>query len=199
MSFTPFRRIVFSDPPPATVATPATVPAPFASGDPPSVATVASVAGPPAENTLSADLAERAALIEEGARVPQAWAAWFARLDPDRAPPGVSPAAWLAVIDGVGRTLDCWGIEAAALGWAPGELFGLSPGAPFLFVRAEIVALTPRSVTLRQGETLRVFPRGQPTAERRLAATYGNMGGSADERAGDLSKPVGFRERHERK
>ena len=52
------------------------------------------------------DEAERAAIIEEGAGVPRAWAEAYAELEATRARHAVDPAAWLAVMNAVGRFLD---------------------------------------------------------------------------------------------
>ncbi|MEO8926405.1 MAG: hypothetical protein ABI306_04505 [Caulobacteraceae bacterium] len=105
--------------------------------------------------------AERAAIIQEGAGVPAAWADGFARLEALPVPRGVDSAAWLAMMDAAGRFLDQWGGKAAALGWSAGELFGLDPDAPlnrrdkrgaaFYLVGAEVLAVTGEAITLRTG------------------------------------------------
>ena len=90
------------------------------------------------------DLAERAAIVQEGAAVPAEWADGFARLE----------ASWLAMMDAAGRFLDQWGSKAAALGWTPAELFEgprEARGAAFNLAGAEVLAVTAEAITLRKG------------------------------------------------
>ncbi|MGI9170241.1 MAG: hypothetical protein ACR2FH_08725 [Caulobacteraceae bacterium] len=116
------------------------------------------------------DLAERGAIIEEGAGVPAAWADEFARLQALPVPAGVSEPAWRAMIDAAGRFLDRWGGKAAALGWTAGELIGFDPDAPMnrrdrrgaaLFLDgAEVIAVTNQAITGRTGGVVqRVYRR----------------------------------------
>lgn len=85
-------------------------------------------------------IAERAAIVEEGAKVPRAWAEAFARFEVSGAPP--------AVVNGAGRALDAWARKAGALGWTPNELLKLAS-------EGEVVALTADAATLRWPEGLR--------------------------------------------
>ena len=55
---------------------------------------------------LSANFEERAAIAEYDGGAPRAWAEAFAKLQCLPAPDGVSPAIWIAMIDGAGRFLD---------------------------------------------------------------------------------------------
>jgi hypothetical protein len=78
-----------------------------------------------------ADLAERAAIIEFDGGIDREWAEALAGLECSPPPPGVKPATWRKAIDRAARFCDRWGAIAAAEGWTAGELFGLSPAAPF--------------------------------------------------------------------
>jgi hypothetical protein len=163
VTFTPFRLSRGGDGSAAKVAIPAkaghTVPVAFAA--------FATFAGAPLVDTDSETLAERAAIIEEGANVPREWAEGFARLEAMRAPAGTAPATWLAIVTAAGRFIDKWGAHAAALGWTVGELFGLDPnaslnrrGAAFLLADGEVAAVTAEAITLhRGGDVLRVYRR----------------------------------------
>jgi hypothetical protein len=73
---------------------------------------------------------ERAAVIEEGARVPREWAEGFARLNVMEPPLGFSLARWQQLIDDGGRFLDMWGNQAAALGWRVEDVFGVDGVEP---------------------------------------------------------------------
>jgi hypothetical protein len=74
---------------------------------------------------------ERAAIVEFGAGVPRAWAEGFARLHPDRPPPGVPRGRWQVFVDDAGRFLDTWATEAAASGWTAVEVFGCDRDRPW--------------------------------------------------------------------
>jgi hypothetical protein len=74
--------------------------------------------------------AERAAIIEEGAAVPRAWAEGYARLCTMPRPAYISERNWGALIDATGGFLDRWGSRAAQLGWKPEDLFGVHREAP---------------------------------------------------------------------
>jgi hypothetical protein len=73
---------------------------------------------------------ERAAIIEYDAGVLRSWAESFARLNIADQPPGFRHEAWSQLIDDGGRFLDCWGMEAARLGWSALDVFGVHPAAP---------------------------------------------------------------------
>ncbi len=115
------------------------------------------------------DLAERAAIIEEGAKVPRAWAEGFASLEAAPVPAGVSVRDWRAMVDSAGRFLDAWGTKAEALGWSAAELFGLDPmaplgrldrrGAAFFLTRAEVLAITSVAITVRVGASIQNIRR----------------------------------------
>ena len=114
-------------------------------------------------------LAERAAIIQEGAGVPAEWAEGFARLSTAPCPQGIADAAWQGMIDAAGRFLDQWGANAATLGWTAAELFGLDPHAPtrrldrrgaaFFLVDAEVLAVTADLITIRKGGSVLKIPR----------------------------------------
>jgi hypothetical protein len=106
-------------------------------------------------------LAERAAVIAEGAKVPLDWARGFAKLESLPPPVGVELPEWLAVVSAAGRFLDQWGAQAAALGWTAEELFGLDPasplnrldphGAAFFLAGANVVEVGPKAIIFRVG------------------------------------------------
>lgn len=131
----------------------------------PGVSTVSTVS----TNDISGDFEERAAIVQEGARVPEGWAVGFATLAARPPPRGVDPTAWLGMMDAAGRFLDEWASKADALGWSAGELFGLNPDAPmnrldqrgaaFFLVRAEVVAITGAEITIRKGGSIQRIPR----------------------------------------
>jgi hypothetical protein len=117
-------------------------------------------------------LAERAAIIEEGAHVPREWAERFARLEATPAPAFVDPRQWLAVLNAAGRFLDQWGAKAAALGWTADELLSLDPvaplarmdrrGAAFFLAGVEVVEVTAEAITVRSGGAVQRVPRRRP-------------------------------------
>lgn len=107
---------------------------------------------------LATDADERAAITEEGAGIPRAWAEGFARMQCQTPPPGCSRAEWLAVIDAAGRFLDGWASQAAALGWTAIDLFGVGPTWARTDLRgllalvpagAEVVAITADTARVR--------------------------------------------------
>ncbi|MGI8839893.1 MAG: hypothetical protein ACR2F8_03770 [Caulobacteraceae bacterium] len=115
----------------------------------------------PSIETRSDALAERAAIVAEGAGVPAEWADGFAALDAMPVPRGVGEAAWRAMLDAAGRFLDAWGSRCAALGWTADELLGLDADAPmnrldrrgaaFLIMEGEVLAVTGEAITIRMG------------------------------------------------
>ncbi len=106
-------------------------------------------------------LAERAAIIQEGAGVPADWAEGFAQLEASQIPSWVDAIAWQAMIDAAGRFIDAWGAKAAAAGWTAAELFGLDKAAPmrrpdrrgaaFFLVDARVIDVTADAITIRKG------------------------------------------------
>jgi hypothetical protein len=117
----------------------------------------------------ASDVEERAAIVEEGAKVPRKWVEGFAELEARPIPRGVDRATWLAMMDAAGRFLDQWGSAAAALGWTAGELFGPDPTAPlnrrdrrgaaFFLANAEVIAITAEAITLRVGGSVQSLRR----------------------------------------
>jgi hypothetical protein len=98
--------------------------------------------------------AERAAVIEEGAKVPRDWAEAFARLQAMPAPAGVDAADWTAALNGAGRFLDRWGAQAAALGWTAEEVFRFDPtslGAAHFLARANVTEVGHKAIAFRIG------------------------------------------------
>jgi hypothetical protein len=80
---------------------------------------------------LSADnLEERAALIEEGAKVPRLWAEGFAKLCTMPRPESVQPRCWQQLIDNAGRFIDRFAHQARSLGWDTGSVLGCHLGKP---------------------------------------------------------------------
>ena len=121
-----------------------------------SVATVAmSQAGAPGSETDAADretaFQERAALIEDGASVPRAWAEGLASLDLAAPPAGFTPALWQQVVEDGARFLDRWGSEAAELGWSALDVFGVHPVVPTS--RFDAMGLVP---LIRGGEVVAI-------------------------------------------
>ncbi len=107
----------------------------------------------------SDDEDERAALVEEGAGVPRAWAEGFARLLPDHPPADVPPKGWKTIIYDVGRFLDGPFLDVAVkLGWGPYDLFGCDRDRPYaridhmgllwLLNGRKLIALTETTATI---------------------------------------------------
>ena len=104
------------------------------------------------------DPEERAAIIEEGAEVPRAWAEGFAALCAMPPPAGFWPDRWQRIIDATGAFLDRWAGEAIRCGWSDLDVFGCHPDAPdrrfdcmglvLLLDRREVVASTRTAPTL---------------------------------------------------
>ena len=72
---------------------------------------------------------ERAALIEEGAGVPRAWAEGYAALCTMPPPTGFWPERWQRIVDATGAFLDRWAAEAIRCGWSDLDVFGCHEGA----------------------------------------------------------------------
>jgi hypothetical protein len=119
-------------------------------------------------------LEERAAIVEEGAKVPREWAEGFARLCCMSPPGGTNRHEWQAALDGAGRFLDQWAGKAHALGWTASELFGLNPDAPlgrldqrgaaYFLARREVVAVTADEITFRVDDVLQRLRRRPVTS-----------------------------------
>ena len=78
----------------------------------------------------SDDPEERAAIVEEGAGVPRAWAVGYAALCAMPPPSGFSPERWRRVVDAAGIFLDRWGAEAIRCRWSDLDAFGCHPDRP---------------------------------------------------------------------
>lgn len=94
----------------------------------------------PWEDEQAALLAERAAIVEEGARVPRAWAEAFARLDLG-ARQHYPEARARQLVDDAGRFLDRFGNEAARLGWSAVDVFGTKDPSGITSMPAGLVPL----------------------------------------------------------
>ena len=85
-------------------------------------------------------------------RVPTIYLDTWARLNCQK-PTGASESEWrLALADG-GLLLDCWGEDAAALGWTPGALFDAASGLAWRLGGARVEALGPDHVRLSDGRS----------------------------------------------
>lgn len=117
--------------------------------EPVTIATIATIAP---EAPSIGEPAEAAAIIQEGAGLPAEWANAFARLLCSEPPSELPTEAWQAVLDGVGRFLDAWGVKAEALGWRARDLFnpGSLRGAAFFLAGAEVLALTAAEIVIRR-------------------------------------------------
>jgi hypothetical protein len=107
---------------------------------------------------LAGDPEERAALIEDGAGVPRAWAEGFAELCSMPVPAGFSPGRWHRIVDAAGVFVDRWAATAVACGWSDLDVFGCHPDRPdarfdamgivLLLDRCEIVAVDEHGADL---------------------------------------------------
>ena len=114
-----------------------------------------------------ADKEKPAALVEEGAGVPRAWAEGFARLLPDHPPADVPLKRWKTVIDDVGRFLNGPFLEIAVkLGWGPYDLFGCDRDHPY--ARIDHMGL----LWLLDGRKLVALTETTATIETSTGATY---------------------------
>ena len=124
------------------------------------------------------DPEERAAIIEEGARVPRAWAEGYAALCAMPPPVGVWPERWQRIIDATGAFLDRWAGEAIRCGWSDLTCSAATPvrtaarfdamGLVLLLDRCEVVGDRPGR--RRPGDRDRRAPALPPPAP---AARYG--------------------------
>jgi hypothetical protein len=119
-------------------------------------------------------LEERAAIVAEGAGVPQRWAEGYAALSTMPAPTGFSLARWQRIVDAVGVFIDRWAVKAIRCGWGDLDVFGCNPDRPdarfdamglaMLLDRCEVIAVDEGGATLRtaSGSGLRFHRRGLP-------------------------------------
>ncbi len=98
-----------------------------------------------------AAIEERAGLAAD--RVPPAYLYAWARLNHQK-PLDVSEAEWRLALDDGGRFLDVWGVEAAELGWTPGELFDVRKGLVWRLAGERVVAIGKVHVRLSDGLTI---------------------------------------------
>lgn len=122
----------------------------------------------------AADLAERAAIIEEGAGVPRAWAEGFAALSTMPPPSGFSSERWRRIIDATGTFLEQWAGKAAECGWSDLDTFGCNPDRPdarfdamglvLLLDRCQVIAVDRDGATLRteSASEMRFYRRDLP-------------------------------------
>jgi len=106
------------------------------------------------------DFEERAALVEDGAKVPRTWAEAFARLDILAQRKTWPDHVLRETLDDAGRFLDRWGVKAASLGWSAIDVFGapaedreagaaLSGGLVPLIHGGEVEAIAADRATIR--------------------------------------------------
>jgi hypothetical protein len=131
----------------------------------------------PAQGSHGDEFEERAAIVEYGAGVPREWADGAARLFVMPAPPGYPAKRWTDLQNAAGVFLDRFAVQAAALGWSAGDLFGCDPVKPFertdragllLLLRdnQEIVAITSDAATVRCSEGAILTYRRRPDAHQ---------------------------------
>ena len=123
------------------------------------------------EREPSADVEERAAVVEYDGDLPREWAEGFALLDCAKCPCGVPVGRWRQFIEDAARFLDSWASRAAGLGWTTAEVFGCHPEAPYarldcmgliwLLDGAEILAISAEGVRIRKpsGAMLTIYRR----------------------------------------
>jgi hypothetical protein len=130
---------------------------------------------PPVLNA-SDDLAERTAIIEEGAGVPREWAEGFAQLSIMPPPEGVPVHRWRQLIDNAGRFLDHWGAQAATLGWDVASVFSCHARKPdvrldlqglvWLVGDGELVAITEGTARVKTKVGVFLTYRRRPANSR---------------------------------
>ena len=123
------------------------------------------------EREPSADVEERAAVVEYDGNIPREWAEGFALLDCAKCPAGVPAGRWRQFIEDAARFLDGWASRAAGLGWTTAEVFGCHPEVPYarldcmglvwLLDGAEILAISAEGVRIRKpsGAMLTIYRR----------------------------------------
>lgn len=105
------------------------------------------------------DIVRRGETTVDPDGIPPAWAAGFARLDPDAPPANFPSRRWAQLVDDIGAFLDSgFAVQAAALGWTALDLFGCDDCQPharidqagllILLHGDRIIALTADSVTI---------------------------------------------------
>ena len=108
---------------------------------------------------------ERAAIVQDGAVAPRAWAEGYARLRPDHPPGDVPLRRWQTFVDDCGQFLDGgWAERVALLGWGPLDLFGCDRARPF--ARIDHAGL----LWLLNGDKLLDLDRHTASIERRTGA-----------------------------
>jgi hypothetical protein len=94
--------------------------------------------------------------------IPRAWAEGYAAMQRAEVPAWAAryPGLWADLVTAVGRFLDRWGRQAAALGWDATDLFGVFPTAPLaridqlglallLVDGGQVVAMTTDAVSIK--------------------------------------------------
>lgn len=118
------------------------------------------------------DADERAAIVEEGAGVPQSWAEGFAAVCCMPPPAGFAPARWQRIVDAAGTFLDRWADVAIACGWTDLDVFGCDPDRPdarfdcmgivLLLDRCEVAGIDERGADLVSATGARQRYRRRP-------------------------------------
>lgn len=107
----------------------------------------------PAAEPDADTLAEREALAAESCP-PEYLAAW-ARFQLVR-PRWALEGEWREAVDGAGRFLDQWGVDAVALRWRPDEIFG-QEGVAFTLRGTCVRALGPKHADFTDGRRLKRY------------------------------------------
>jgi hypothetical protein len=132
----------------------------------------------PERQAWTDDEDERAAIVEEGAGCPRAWAEALARLDATRPPGDVPVARWRAFIDDAARFIDGgWCARAVALGWTPLDLFGCDRHKPLARVdHASLVwLLNGRELSALSESVAIIGAANNRQSYRRRAITSGDI------------------------
>jgi len=83
-----------------------------------------------ARNADEDDIAERTAIIEVETGAPKEWAEGVARLCAMSRPSAIPSGRWQQLVDDGARFVECYGAEAAALGWDTLAIFGVDARRP---------------------------------------------------------------------